>query len=231
VTILREFERRLGGLVEGLFSKAFRSGVQPVELAKRLLKEMDAGKSVGVSEIWAPNRFEFFLSEEDGEHFEQAEAAIAKELRQVVVDNAAERGWDLMGPPQVEFFVDPSYKRGDLTCTASLVEGQEEPAAAEVDASTASATLTIHEDGSQRTAPLRRDSVTIGRLPDCDVVIDDKGASRRHAQLKRKGSVYLLTDLGSTNGTRLNGETVQSRELRDGDKITIGSTVIEFRRT
>jgi hypothetical protein len=230
VTILREFERRLGGLVEGLFSKAFRSGLQPVELAKRLLKEMEAGKSVGVNEIWAPNRFEFFLSEEDGARFEQAEAALAKELRQVVVDNAAERGWDLMGPPQVEFFVDSSYKRGDLTCVGSLVEGAEQPAAAEADADAAGAQLVIHEDGEVRSLPVRRDSVTIGRLPDCDVVIDDKGASRRHAQLKRKGGTYTLTDLGSTNGTKLNGETVQSRELHDGDKITIGTTLIEFRR-
>jgi hypothetical protein len=230
VTILREFERRLGGLVEGLFSKAFRSGLQPVELAKRLLKEMEAGKSVGVNEIWAPNRFEFFLSEEDGARFEQAEAALAKELRQVVVDNAAERGWDLMGPPQVEFFVDPSYKRGDLACVGSLVEGAEQPAAAEADADAAGAQLVIHEDGEVRSLPVRRDSVTIGRLPDCDVVIDDKGASRRHAQLKRKGGTYTLTDLGSTNGTKLNGETVQSRELHDGDKITIGTTLIEFRR-
>jgi hypothetical protein len=230
VTVLRDFERRLGGLVEGLFSKTFRSGLQPVELAKRLLKEMDSGKSVGVSEIWAPNRFEFYLAEDDGNRFEQAEAVMAKELRQVVVDNAAERGWELMGPAQVEFFVDPSYKRGDFVCVASLVEGPEEPAAAEADAETAAAYLVIHEDGETKTIPLRRDTITIGRLPDCDVVIADKGASRRHAQLKRKGSVYTLTDLGSTNGTKLNGETVQSRELSDRDKITIGTTLIEFRR-
>jgi pSer/pThr/pTyr-binding forkhead associated (FHA) protein len=111
-----------------------------------------------------------------------------------------------------------------------LVEGAEEPTAAEADADAAGAQLVIHEDGEVRSLPVRRDSVTIGRLPDCDVVIDDKGASRRHAQLKRKGGVYTLTDLGSTNGTKLNGETVQSRELHDGDKITIGTTLIEFRR-
>jgi len=76
VAILREFERRLGGLVEGLFAKTFRSGLQPVELAKRVLKEMDAGRSVGVSEVWAPNAFVFRLSPSDAEHFQQAEAAL-----------------------------------------------------------------------------------------------------------------------------------------------------------
>ena len=74
--ILRDFERRLGGLVEGLFSKAFRSGVQPVEIAKLIMREMEAGRSVGVSEVWAPNRFELSLSPEDAARYEQAEEAI-----------------------------------------------------------------------------------------------------------------------------------------------------------
>src|SRR5205085_11762872 len=99
VPILRDFERRLGGLVEGLFAKTFRSGLQPVELAKRLIREQDAGRTVGVHEVWAPNRFEFTLSAEDAERFEQAEAALIRELRQVVRDNAGEHGYGLMGPP------------------------------------------------------------------------------------------------------------------------------------
>jgi pSer/pThr/pTyr-binding forkhead associated (FHA) protein len=72
--------------------------------------------------------------------------------------------------------------------------------------------------------------LTIGRLPDCDVVLKDKGASRRHAQLRVDDDVVTLTDLGSTNGTRLNGQQVQTRVLQDGDKITVGTTVLEFRR-
>src|SRR5580765_4233290 len=102
---LRDFERRLGGLVEGLFSKTFRSGVQPVELAKRLIKEMDTGRTVGVSEIWAPNHFAFYLSSDDASRLEQAEAAIGGELKTVVRDNASERGWGLVGPPEIEFFM------------------------------------------------------------------------------------------------------------------------------
>ena len=80
MAILREFERRLGGLVEGLFAKAFRSGLQPVELAKRVMREMDAGRSVGVSEVWAPNAFASACRPTDAEHFQQAEAAIVTEL-------------------------------------------------------------------------------------------------------------------------------------------------------
>ena len=214
--------------MEGLFSKTFRSGVQPVELAKRILREMDARKTVGVSEIWAPNRFEFSLSPADAERFGQMEAALVSELEQVVRDHATERGWGLVGPPEVELFVAEDLKKGDIYCEASLHEGKEkvEPA------SRAEASLVVREDGAERTVQLSREVMTIGRLPDCDLVLRDKGASRRHAQLKRDGSgAWTLTDLGSTNGTKLNGATVQSRGVGDGDLITIGSTVLVFRRS
>jgi hypothetical protein len=223
---LRDFERRLGGLVEGLFSKTFRSGVQPVELAKRIIREMDSGKQVGVDEIWAPNRFEFALSREDSERFEQASAALAAELKRVVVETAAERGWGLVGQPDVEFAVGEGLKKGDFRVEASLAQG-EQP----VDVPAASAaSLLVRENGAERTVPLGAHTVTIGRLPDCDVVLKDRGASRRHAQIRGRDGVYTLTDLGSTNGTRLNGQTVQTRTLEDGDRITIGGTVLDFRK-
>ena len=223
--ILRDFERRLGGLVEGLFSKAFRSGVQPVEIAKLIMKEMEAGRSVGVSEVWAPNHFELSLSPEDATRYAQAEDAIASELRRVVRESAAEHGWGLVGPPEVSFLVDEKLKRGDMTCVAALVEGEEGGGAGGGHAS-----VVVREDGGERMVALSSETVTIGRLADCDVVLKDKGASRKHVQLKRRDGAWTLTDLGSTNGTRLNGQTVQFRELSDGDTITIGSTVIEFRR-
>ena len=226
---LRDFERRLGGLVEGIFSKTFRSGVQPVELAKRLVKEMDAGRTVGVNEVWAPNHFEFRLAPEDAERFEQAGAALASELKTVVRENADERGWGLVGPPEIAFETDEGLKKGDFTCVATLVEGAEkiEPVAAP----SARPTIVVHEDGgSPRSIPLTKEVLSIGRLAECDVVLKDKGASRRHAQIRTKDGVATLTDLGSTNGTRLNGQTVQTRTLEDGDRITIGTTTLEFRR-
>jgi hypothetical protein len=223
---LHDFERRLGGLVEGLFAKTFRSGVQPIELAKRVVREQDAGKRVGVQEVWAPNRFEISLSPDDAERYEHAEAALAAELKQVVLENAAERGYGLVGPPEVEFAVDDSRKKGDFQVDASLVEGEQQVAPATAGPR---ASLAVHEDGQVRDVPLDRDVVTIGRLPDCEVVLKDRGASRRHAQVRAKDGGYVLTDLGSTNGTRLNGEIVQSRSLADGDRITIGTTIIEFR--
>jgi hypothetical protein len=226
--ILRDFERRLEGLVEGVFAKTFRSGLQPVELAKRLIREMDADKTVGVHGVIAPNHFEFSLARVDGERFEQAEKALVQELKQVVRDAAAERGWGLIGPPEVEFEIDDDRKKGEFHCEASFVEGEDRVAPAPPGGG---ASLVVRDDGAEpRTVRLTGQVTTIGRLPQCEVVVHDPGASRRHAQIRESGGTYTLMDLGSTNGTQLNGQTVQSRELQDGDRITIGTTVLEFRR-
>jgi FhaA, N-terminal domain/FHA domain len=226
VPILRDFERRLGGLVEGLFATTFRSGLQPIELAKRVQREMDAERTVGMSEVWAPNRFEFSLSPVDMGRFDQAKDALVAELEEVVRATAAERGWGLVGPPEIELGVDPRLKKGSFRCDATLVEGEEKVEPAGADA----AQVIVHDGAEPRTVMLTKDATTIGRLGECDVVVADKGASRRHAQIRRRDGTFTLTDLGSTNGTRLNGQTIQSRELADGDRITIGATTLEFRR-
>ena len=223
--ILRDFERRLGGLVEGFFATTFRSGLQPVELAKGMRREMDTSKTVGVTEVWAPNRYVFTLSESDAQRFEQAEQALVGERKQVVREAAAERGWGLVGPPEVEFEVDPDLGKGRFGCEASFVEGEEElapqPAVGE------RGSLVRLTDGV--TTPLAKPSITIGRLPECDVVVDDAGASRQHARIRRTDSGFVLTDLGSTNGTMVNGEPIQEHVLEHGDRITIGETELEFR--
>jgi hypothetical protein len=218
-------------MVEGFFATAFRSGLQPVELAKRILREMDAGKSVGVKGVWAPNHFVFTLSSEDAERFQQVEGALVGELKQVVRDAAAERGWGLVGPPEIEFRTDDSLGRGQFGCEATLVEGEPEPAPAPSTAGGEAVIVLLEEGQEARTYQLHKQSVAIGRLPECDIVISDPGASRRHATITREDSGdYVLTDLGSTNGTIVNDEPVGEHVLSDGDRITIGNTVLEFRR-
>ena len=220
--ILRDFERRLGNLVEGFFATTFRSGLQPVELAKRLIREMDANRTVGVREVWAPNRFVFSLSEHDAQRFEQAEQALVTELRQVVRESATEHGWGLVGPPEIELEVDEELGKGRFACIASFVEGEEElPPRPTVEPTV------VLSDG--RAFRLAKPAFTIGRLPECDLVVDDPGVSRQHARIRRTESGYIITDLGSTNGTLVNGRQVQEQTLEDGDTITIGETDLEFR--
>lgn len=243
VSILRDFERRLEGLVEGFFAKAFRSGLQPIELAKRALREMEAAHTIGVRDVWAPNRYTFFLSSADHERFAQAEGAIAAELRQLIRDGAAERGWKLVGPAEVIFETDPAIGRGEFRCQAALVEGPDRPmtgemqrvaaeqAAADASAS-APAVLSVIQDGKRAESfALDKDVVSIGRLREADVVLQDPGASRQHAEIRRTPNGYVLADLGSTNGTMVNEATVSERLLQEGDRITIGRTILEFRRS
>jgi len=220
-------------MVEGFFATAFRSGLQPVELAKRILREMDAGKTVGVRGVWAPNHFVFTLSPEDAERFQQVEGALVGELKQVVRDAAAERKWGLVGPPEIEFRTDQSLGRGQFGYEASLVEGEPEPEPAPAPSGTGGeAAIVLLEDGHDaKTYRLHKHTVAIGRLPECDIVITDPGVSRRHATITLDdGGEYVLTDLGSTNGTIVNDEPVGEHILSNGDRITIGNTVLEFRR-
>lgn len=229
--LLRDFERRLEILVEGFFAKAFRSGLQPVELAKRLLREMDAGQTVGVKGVWVPNRYVFTLSATDRERFRQAEQALISELRQLVREGARERGWSLVGPPEAVFETDEGLGKGEFRCEASLVEGDDTGTTGQRAAAGGEGFLLLIEDGEPtRRYPLNKDLVTVGRLGDCDVVLADAGASRKHAQIQRQNGDFFVVDLGSTNGTMVNESKVKKRQLEEGDRITIGRTVLEFRR-
>jgi hypothetical protein len=235
--ILRDFERRLEGMVEGMFTKAFRSGVHPVELAKRVLREMDSNQTVGVRGVWVPNRYVFTLSPDDREQFARMERSLASELEQVVVDGARERGWGLLARPKVAFETDEDLKRGVFRVMAELTEETggpptgPQPAREAAAAKAGSALLAQVEDGSVvKEFSLEGERMVIGRLEGSDVQLADPGASRRHAEVRRDGNDYVLVDLGSTNGTLVNEAPVTEHTLEEGDRITIGRTVLEFRR-
>lgn len=239
--ILSEFERRLEGAIEGLFTKAFRTGLQPVELATRILREMDANKTIGVREVWVPNGYVFYLSQPDRERFSGTEKHLLRELEQVVREGAAERGWDLVGPPEVQFQTDPDLKQGEFRCEPLLIEGPTTgrgapvPAPASGDREAArqdgAAQLVLIEKGKAGKAfPLAKERVIIGRLGESDLVLSDPGVSRRHAEVRRENDTYVISDLGSTNGTMVNEATIGERVLEEGDRITVGRSVLEFRR-
>jgi hypothetical protein len=230
--ILNDFERRLEGLIEGVFTKAFRTGVHPVEMANRIFREMEANKSVGVRAVWVPNRFTFQLSPIDRERFGRTEKALRRELEQVVQEGAAERGWGLVGPPEVEFVTDDGMKEGEYRCEAALVEGPTAGQRAVRPGGTDSPVeLVLLERGKPREAfRLDKDRVSIGRLDESDIALADPGVSRRHAEVRWQDGEYVVVDLGSTNGTMVNESTITERTLKPGDRITIGRSVLEFRR-
>jgi Protein of unknown function (DUF3662)/FHA domain len=230
--VLRNFESRLERGIEGFFRAAFRSGLHPVELAKRILREMEAGKTVGVREVWVPNRYVLHVSEEDRERFSQMEGALVRELENVVREGARENGYGLVARPEVVFETDDALKRGDLVVDAELSEAPGPPSAEQpaVPASGGgTGGMLVLADGGKEYA--LGDRSVIGRLQGSEVEIQDPGASRRHAEIRRDGADFVVVDLGSTNGTLVNDQPVAEATLEDGDRITIGRTVLEFRRT
>jgi len=213
---LQQFERRLERLVEGAFAKAFRSGLQPVELGRRLSREMDLQRTVGVNGLIAPNQFKVAVSPDDAESFSSFSEALVRELSEAVREHARDEGYHFVGPVQVELVPDASLGKGEFLVASEIVSGPGGHAAG-----------SLHLPDGRRVA-IGDEPVTIDRQAECDVVLDDSNVSRRHAEVRRQGEEYLLVDLGSTNGSKVNGARVKQQALADGDEITLGKSLIRF---
>jgi hypothetical protein len=212
---LQAFERRLERLVEGAFTKAFRSGLQPLEIGRRLVKELDAGQTVGVHGVVAPNHFVVVLSPADSERFSTFRDALARELADAAREHARDEEYHFIGPVVVELTEDPNRRQGDLKVKATIEQGEGGWTAA-----------LVLPDG--RRVALTDAEATIGRLPDCAVPLSDPQVSRHHAQVRRGPDGFRVVDLGSTNGTTVNGTVVGEHLLRDGDEIGVGNTAIRY---
>ena len=213
---LQKFEQRLERLVEGAFSKALRGGIQPVEIGRRLTREMDLLRRVGVRGLIAPNAFVVVLSADDAARFEGFADVLARELGDAAREHARSEGYGFVGPVDVALRSDPSLRSGRCRVTAEVREGPEGLSAASL----------VMPDGSR--IVLGAETVDIGRLPECGIVLNDPNVSRRHAEVRRRGSDVVVVDLGSTNGTRVNGGQIRERVLQDGDEVGVGTTIIRF---
>lgn len=224
--ILSDFEDRIGGAIEGMFAGAFRSPVQPVELARALARAADDGRSLGVATVYIPTSYTIALSAEDSKKLGAFRATLAGELATYLVDHAREHGYHLRERPRIGFTVHDDLKLGRFRVSASLGD---EPAADGSPAPTAEpgpppepgmATVTMGDLGHD--VVLSGDEVLVGRLAECQIHIIDANVSRRHAAFMRLDDGWAIADLGSTNGTRVNGKTIERARLRDGDTIEIG---------
>src|ERR671914_177667 len=126
--VAKSIERRLEGLVEGFFTKVFRSGLQPVEIGRRILREMAENKTVSVNRIYAPNEFTVYMGSDDFARFSQMEAGLQREFSELVIDAAKENRWNLMGVPRISFREDESMGKGEFRVEASLTADPDAPA-------------------------------------------------------------------------------------------------------
>ena len=213
---LQQFEERLERLVEGTLAKPFRSNLQPVEIGRRLTREMDLHRRVGVRGLIAPNAFAVTLSPADVSRFANFIEALSRELSDAAREHARIEGYSFVGPVQVEIFEGSGLKAGRFTVSAEVRESEDGGFLAEV----------VLPDG--RRVAVGSTALVIGRLPECDVVLADSNVSRRHAEVQRRGDGVFVTDLGSTNGTKVNGAAVREQLLSSGDEISVGSTKLIF---
>lgn len=214
---LKGFERRLERLVEGVFARAFKSSLRPVELGRRLVREMDDQRTVNVrGEVAAPNHFTVTLGPEDHEQFAEIEDSLTRELGDAARGHAREEGYTFMGPVEVALSLDPELRTGSFGLSARFKEGP---------GGTGGGTVVL-PDGSRVT--LGDTVAVIGRAPGSTIQLSDSSVSRKHAEIRPVGDGWQVVDLGSTNGTRVNGATVRERRLKDGDTVTVGDAKLRF---
>lgn len=205
-------------MANGIFKRGNRANVRPIEIGRRLVQEMDEKRSVDTDgRRVAPNHFVITLNPGDHQELSQYVAALETELVEAAKEYARDEGYVLRGPVTVKLTDDDTVKTGRIQIT-SKVRTNESPVVA--------ATLIV---AGRPPMPLGSSTIVIGRSPECDISFDDANISRRHAEIRVVLGAHVVSDLGSTNGTKVNGVPITlERTLRDGDIIALGSHTIRF---
>jgi Protein of unknown function (DUF3662)/Inner membrane component of T3SS, cytoplasmic domain len=252
--VLRSIESKLESLFEGVFGRAFRTNVQPVELARKLVKEMDDHRNVSVSRVYVPNDYTVYLSPGDREQFSSYETQLCDELGDYLAEHARRESYVLLSPPKVAIETDDDLDVGVFGIATRIVQPEgrsdgpptdaepnatmvykptvplpgETEAASPIDLGIQREVAVLEWSGKRHEITKRR--VVIGRSKDAEVQVGDPNVSRRHAELRQEGATYWLVDLDSTNGVEVKGKRVKRLKLEDGTRFTIGSTEITFTR-
>lgn len=246
MSLLKNFENRIETTLEGFFAKRFKSGVHPIEVAKRLAREMDSNRTIGVSSVYAPTEYVVLLSKKDHDRIKPYEDAFTRELAEFLVAHAAKEHYALLQRPEIRLKAKAGLVLGQLQVESVLAAEPGRPAgggteiiAPEVvaelkqqiatEAAAAPQPARLEIEGEETVFPLDSDRVRIGRLASNDITLADSNISRLHAEILRTTDGYEVLDLGSTNGTLVNDEPVRRHVLADGDRITLGTTSLVFR--
>jgi FHA domain-containing protein len=253
MSVLRSIESKLESLFEGVFGRAFRTNVQPVELARKLVKEMDDHRNVSVSRVYVPNEYSVYLAPGDREQFSTYEQQLCDELSDYLSEHARREKYVLLSPPKVVLETDEDLDVGVFGIATRMVQTSKKVEAPDIPDVAPGATMvykpavqqpteaaspvelgikreiaTLSWAGTKREVTARR--VVIGRSKDADIQVADPNVSRRHAEVRQEGATYWLIDLDSTNGVESKGKRVKRLKLEDGTTFTVGSTDITFNR-
>jgi hypothetical protein len=254
MNLLKSVETTIANLVEGAFGRVFRSEVRPMELARKLAREMDAHRTVSVSRVYVPSEYTVWLSPEDRSRYEGVEHEVIDELCAYLLEHARRENLIMASQPQVDFQTDERLALGEFGIQARLVRSgahsEAHPAPPDADeehgqtmiySTSARVRGAVAEAQSQRRMPRALLAIgsrkllvppgggVIGRSRDCEIALDDAGVSRRHAELRPREGGWAIEDLGSTNGVLVNGVPIRGAQLlAAGDRVELGSTAIVF---
>ena len=250
--MLDRLEAMASRFIEGWSARLFRARLQPVQIAKRVIRAMEAHQTISLAKTFVPNSYVVSLSTADYAQFDQYKRSLERDLAEAVLGAARDRGFTLLAYPTVELEEDDAVTPGDLRVACALVDasGEEVPAnePGRLGGTGSGHTMILDRDAALRDRPraprgvitaregsVRRevalgvDPVTVGRDPKNSIVLDDRGVSRRHAEVRLRLGRYTLYDLQSTNGTFVNGRRIAEMVLSDEDRITIGSAELVVR--
>lgn len=227
--IFERFEKRVEGAVNGVFARAFKGDVQPVEIAARLQRELDAeAKLMSRDKRLVPNDFSVGLSQHDHDKLAPYGSTLTRELGDELRTHAREMGYVFNGPIRIDLELDTRLPTGRFTVTSEAVAGVESnpppPADPARPGPAPVGRLVLEVNGTRH--PLVSPGLVIGRGTEADLRINDPGISRRHAEIRvseNDGQIDIV-DLGSTNGISVNGHKVRQAVLREGSRIEIGTT-------
>jgi FHA domain-containing protein len=250
VNVLRTLESKLAGLVEGTFSRAFKSEVRPVEIARKLARELDQHKVVSVSRTYVPNEYTVWLSSRDFEQFRGYEDDLRDELSAYLLEHARRERVAFITRPVIDFKVDERLRLGEFGIQARLVKADPEARGDGGAVRGEAGHTSVYSVSERLSEPLQQpnarrgraqlryegratllgsDGAVMGRSRDCDLVISDENVSRHHAEVRPSGGAWIVRDLGSTNGIRVNGDRVnEAQPLRPGDRIELGLSTVTF---
>ena len=253
MTVLRSIEQKIEGLFEGVFGRAFRTHVQPVELARKLVKEMDDNRTTSVSRIYAPNEYTLYLNPSDREQFEGYETSLLGELEDYLAQHARREDYALLTAPKVLMETDEDLAIGEFGIATRMVQrekGEAAPADAPAHQPAPGATMVYKPEPVATEAvsaaalgmeaeparvrvgaeehSLSERRMIVGRSRESDIRLSDPNVSRQHAELRNENGDYWVIDLDSTNGLEVNGRRVQRAKLSNGDVIVMGSTELTF---
>jgi hypothetical protein len=247
VGVLQRFEHRLEGMVEGAFARAFKSELQPVEVASAIQREMDDRAAiVAQGRTLVPNDFVVEVAEDDYARLDVYADSLGIELATLAREYAKEQGYSFVGPVRMRFEGVRDLTTGTFRILSGVIRGTtvedgeiRRPASDVPQPSGAfhgnprllvSGPEAGPDGGTQRTYEISTPLIILGRGTDCDLRLVDPGVSRHHAEIRVEDGEVVLVDLGSTNGTFVNGQPVRRVTLTDGTRVTLGRTTLIFRR-